>query len=344
MIIDLETLSSWEKEIILSLALLPCSNYSVPELAGMLQVEEQDQVSFFDTIHDLSAKGFLVRDKGQYGLNPDNCKILLKDYSPTAEHCSTIINYFSQRLENPKLDYEKEFLPIYEKLKLLLDNISGNSFQLAQLSYLVSSNLIRYKKFEESLKYNEQAIKISEAVDKKHPVVALFYRDKALIYKFLGNSEKAIVYSLKDIEILEKHAGKYDDMLPDSYFSLSKTYEQQRNYEKAAEYGLKAIQFEQRRKKKRTLNLSGLYHNLAYYYVKLNKMKNASIFINKAVETFNENRQKNENHYKVLLRDQKRFNSLFEFEKFVSKYKNVMLVLGGLFLIALVWAIISLIN
>ena len=72
MIIDLETLSSWEKEIILSLALLPCSNYSVPELAGMLQVEEQDQVSFFDTIHDLSAKGFLVRDKGQYGLNPDN--------------------------------------------------------------------------------------------------------------------------------------------------------------------------------------------------------------------------------------------------------------------------------
>jgi tetratricopeptide (TPR) repeat protein len=155
----------------------------------------------------------------------------------------------------------------------LLSKIQGKSFQLAQLSYLLSSNLMKFKRFHDSLKYNELAIKISEEVDEKHPVVALFYRDKALINKFLGHQDKAILYSLKDIEILEKHAGKYDDLLPDSYFSLSKTYEQQKNYEKAVEYNLKAIQFETKRKKKRSLNLSGLYHNLAYYYVKLNNLK-----------------------------------------------------------------------
>jgi len=344
MSIELTLLNSWEKEIVFSLALLPCSYYSVPDLANMFQVEEQEQATFFDTIHDLSVKNLLIREKGSYGLRSKDCKLLLNKYSPTAEHSSTIINYFSRRLENPKLEYEKEFLPIYEKLKSLLANISGQSFQLAQLSYLLSSALLRFKKFEESLKYNGLAIKISETVDEKHPVVALFYRDKALIHKFLGDSEKAVIYSLKDIEILEKHAGKYDDMLPDSYFSLSKTYEHQRNYEKAAEYGLKAVQLEKKRKKRRTLNLSGLYHNLAYYYVKLNNMKNASLFINKAVEAFKENRSKNENHYKVLLRDQKRFNSLFEFEKFVLKYKKLMLVLGGLFLVALVWAVINLLK
>ncbi len=341
---DISALNDWEKEVILSLVLLPCIKYSVPELVAIFQIDNEEKVSFFDTIHDLSTKGFLIRERDIYGLTPDDCELIKENHSPSAEQCPTIINYFSKKLENPKLDYEKEFLPIFVKLESLLSNIQGKSFQLAQLSYLLSSNLMKFKRFQDSLKYNELAIKISEAVDEKHPVVALFYRDKALIHKFLGNPEKAILYNLKDIEILEKHAGKYDDLLPDSYFSLSKTYEQQKNYEKAIEYNLKAIQFETKRKKKRSLNLSGLYHNLAYYYIKLNNLKNASLFINKAVETFNEGKNKNENHYKMLVRDQKRFNSLFEFEQFILKYKKVMLALAGAFLVALVWAIINLLS
>ncbi len=341
---DITFLNDWEKEIILSLALLPCDRYSVPELAEIFQIDTEEEVVFFDTIHDLSAKGFLARKKDHYGFAPEDCALIKEYFSPSAGQCPTIINYFTKKLESHKLDYEKEFVPLYKMVESLLSSVQGNSFQLAQLSYLLSSNLMKHKRFHDSLKYNELAIKISEDVDKKHPVVALFYRDKAMIHKFLGNPEKAILYSLKDIEILEKHAGKYDDLLPDSYFSLSKTYEQQKNFEKAVEYNLKAIQFETKRKKKRILNLSGLYHNLAYYYVKLNNLKNASLFINMAVEIFNEGKNKNENHYKLLLRDQKRFNSLFEFEQFILKYKRVMIALAGLFLAALVWAIINLVS
>ena len=341
---DISNLNNWEKEIVLSLALLPNKTYSVPELAELFQVDKEGQVAFFDTIHDLSTNGFFERGKGTYGVKAEAYKLILKNSLFTAEQCPTIINYFSKKLENPKLDCEKEFSPVFAKLESLFAKIQGKSFQLAQLSYLVSSNLMKFKKFQEALKYNELAIKISEEVDEKHPVVALFYRDKALLHKFLGEPDKAIHYSLKDIEILEKHAGKYDDLLPDSYFSLSKTYEQQKNYQKAVEYSLKAIQFETKRKKKRSLNLSGLYHNLAYYYVKLNNLRSASIFINKAVETFNEEKSKNESHYKMLLRDQKRFNSLFEFEKFILKYKKVMLALAGLFLAVLIWAVINLVS
>jgi tetratricopeptide (TPR) repeat protein len=341
---DIAILNKWEKEIVVSMALLPCRHYSIPELAEIFQVEKEDHATFFDTIHDLSTKGYFERGNGKYGLKGEVCESIIESNLLSAEQCSTIINYFSGKLENSKLNYEKEFLPLFTQLESLLSKIKGRTFQLAQLSYLLSSNFMKFKKFNDALKYNELAIKISKDVDEKHPVVALFYRDKALLYKFLGEPDKAILYSLKDIEILEKHAGKYDDLLPDSYFSLSKTYEQQKNYEKAVEYSLKAIRFESKRKRKRSLNLSGLYHNLAYYYIKLNNLENASISINKAVESFNEGKSKNENHYKILLRDQKRFNSLFEFEQFILKYKKVMLILAGLFLGVLVWAVISLLG
>jgi len=79
---------------------------------------------------------------------------------------------------------------------------------------LLSSNLIKHNKYEEALRFNQLAVEISEKIDKKHPIVALFYRDKAFIHKKLGDAGKAIYYSLKDIEILERSAGKYDDLLP----------------------------------------------------------------------------------------------------------------------------------
>lgn len=340
--INLEKLNSREKEIVLSLSILPASFYSVPDLLRLFQVEDNDVAVFFDIIHDLSTKEFLVRNRDHYGLEADTCIKIQDKYKPDAEQCSTIIDYFSSKLEAGKLDYHKEFLSLYKPIASLLKKISGNSFHLAQLSYLLSTSLTNYQKYDEALIYNQRAIEISEKIDKKHPLVALFYRDKAAIYKKLGDSVNAIFYSLKDIEILEKHAGKYDDLLPDSYFALSKTYEGIHNYEKAVEYNLKAIQFEKKRKRRKTLNISGLYHNLAYYYVKQNKLKDASLFINKAVESFIADKQSNNKHYELLLRDQKRFNSLFEFEQFIIKYKYLLLVSAGIFLIILVWALYNL--
>jgi len=340
--INLTDLNNREREIILSLSVLPASFYSIPDLLEVFQVDENDVAAFFDTIHDLSIKGFAHRNKDHYGLDTDTCQEIVHKYRPNAEQCSIIIDYFSSKLETGKLDYDKEFLPLYQLLKSVFKKISGKSFHLAQLSYLLSTNLTNYQKYEEALIYNQRAIIIAESIDKRHPLVALFYRDKASIYKKIGDSENAIFYSLKDIEILEKHAGKYDDLLPDSYFALSKTYEGVHNYEKAVEFNLKAIQFEKKKKRSKKLNISGLYHNLAYYYMKQNKLKDASLFINKAVESFIAGKHKNEKHYQILLRDQKRFNSLFEFEQFILKYKHLLLISAGIFLAILVWALYQL--
>ena len=197
-------LNDWEREIIYNLSVLPLRYYTVPVLMELFHIENNEQFLFFDTIHDLSTKGFLKRENAAYSLKPEVAKSVLNEARPGIEECSKIVNYFSDKLEVNKLEFENGFEPLFNQLAVLLDKINKNSLHIAQLSYLLSSNLIRYNKYAEALIYNQMAVEISEKIDSRHPLVALFYRDKAFIHKKLGDSNKAIYYSLKDIEILEE--------------------------------------------------------------------------------------------------------------------------------------------
>jgi len=340
--LDLNKLNLKERKIAFCLSILPELCFSIPELMEMFQINEDEQFAFFDTIHDLSNKGFLQRNKALYGIKPEFAHYLVDNKITTVENCSALINYFTSKLENSKLDLEKEFEPLFAKMKNIFTNISGTSLKLAQLSYLLSSNLFKYKKYQDALKYNQLAVDISEKIDKKHPSIAIFYRNKAIIHKKLGDNNLSIYYSLKDIEILELNAGKYDDLLPSSYYSLSKTYEDAHDYEKAIEFGLKAIHFEKKRKTVKSLNLSGLYHNLAYYYMKLNNLDNASKFIDKAVESYLSVKKGDSEQYNQLLRDQRRFKALYRLQKFLLKFKIPIIILIGILVLALVWSITDL--
>jgi tetratricopeptide (TPR) repeat protein len=336
-------LDDWEKEIIYNLSVLPVRFYSIPDLIELFRIEEYEQAAFFDSVHDLSSKGILDIKNATYCIKPTIADSIIHEIQPGIEECSKVVNYYSDKLEIHKLDFEKGFRPIYDQLVVLLDKINKNSLHLAQLCYLLSSNLIRFNKFDEALVYNQMAVEISEKIDNRHPIVALFYRDKAFIHKKLGDANKSIYYSLKDIEILERSAGKYDDLLPDSYFALSKTYEGIHDYQKAVEYNLKAIKYEKKRSRKKSINLSNLYHNLAYYYVKLNNLHHASMFINKAVEAFSKDKQKDKNEYLQLVKDQKKFNSLYEIEIRIKKLKIPILIILALLVSVSLWLIFRLI-
>jgi tetratricopeptide (TPR) repeat protein len=330
-----------EKEIVSTMAILPGEFFSIPQLSLFFYIEENEYATFFDTIHDLSISGFLESEKGLYAIKPEIAIEILEKIKPGIEECPRIVNYLVDKMEVPTKDYEGIFLPVYKQLSTLLERIDKKSLHLAQLSYLLSSNLIRHNKFQEALRYNQLAVEISEEIDDRHPLVALFYRDKAYIYKKMGDHEKAIYYSLKDIEILERHQGKYDDLLPDSYFALSKTYEMVRNYNKAVEYNLKAIQYAQDAQRKSN-KLSYLYQNLAFYYAKLNNLHHASIFINKAVEFYTSENKKDKFEYMQLMRDQKKYNSLHEIELIIRKFKYPIIIFIGFCFGILLWILYNL--
>jgi tetratricopeptide (TPR) repeat protein len=338
MIVDFKILNEDEKEVISGLALLPVEFYSIPELSAFFFVEKNAEAAFFDTIHDLSTKGYMDANKGLYAIKQTVAEEIIQNINPGIEECPKLVNYYIHKLELQIKDTASTFFPLFKQTSHLLQKIKKNSLHLAQLSYLLSSNLINYKKYDEALYYNALAVEISERIDEHHPLVALFYRDKAFIHKKLGNHKKAIIYSLKDIEILERHEGKYDDLLPDSYFALSKTYEVAHDYKKAIEYNLKAIKYEQMRSQKRTLNLSYLYQNLAYCYAKLNNLHYASLFINKAVESFIQDNKKDK-EYLQLIRDQKKFNSLYHIESIIRNLKYPIMILVGICTCIFIWVL-----
>lgn len=338
-----EKLIDPEKEIIYCLSVLPEKSFSFPELADLLQLEENEKADYFDLIHDLSAKAVLSYDKACYTIKPSLARQVLKKYSPGTEECSRLINHFLDKLETSGLNSEDEFLPLYTNIKEVLKKIAQPSIHLAQLSYMLSSGLFKINKLDEALEYNQLAVEISEKIDKSHPVVALYYRDKAHIHKKLGDPWKAIIYGLKDIEILEKYPGKYDELLPESYYALSKAYEMAQNYQKAVEYNLKAIKFEKRRLTRKNPNLSRLYHHLAHYYLKLNNLEDASLSINKAVEMYSEEKTNENVQYRQLIEDQQKFNYLYFTGLKLRKFKYPILILGLIVIGTLFWAIYRLI-
>jgi hypothetical protein len=330
-------LNEEEQEIICSLAMLPNEYFSIPQMMMFFFIDTQESHAFFDEVHDLSIQGFLVSDKGLYAIKPSVSDKILSEINPGIEQCPRIVNYLLDSMGIPEKSYEGTFSNNYKLLGSLLERINTESLHLAQLSYLLSTNLIKFSKFNEALKYNQLAVDISEKIDNQHPLVALFYRDKALIYKKLGNTNKAVYYNLKDIEILERQHGRYDHLLPDSYIALSKTYESMRDFHKAVEYNLKAIHFEQNKRRRKSNNLSYLYQNLAHYYSKLNNLKHASIFINKAVEFYSNQKRKNKLEYHQLIKDQRKFNSLYKIEQTIRKLKYPILAILGMSVGVLLW-------
>jgi hypothetical protein len=340
----LEKLSEKEKEILCGLSVLPSEPFSIPALAAFFYIEEAELPGFFDLVHDLSTKHILFRNGSAYFLKEADSQYIRHKLNPGIQECSKIVNYFIDKLDDAKLDYEKGFVLLYNQLSTFLELVSKNSLHIANLSYVLSCNFMHQGNYTQALKYNQMALDISEKIDHTHPLVAHFCRDRANIHNKLGEPEKAIFYGLKDIEILEMHQGKYDDYLPDSCFTLSKTYEGVQNLKKAVEYNLKAIKYEQNRSASNLQNLCNMYHNLASYYARLNNIYYAKIYINKAVETISDAPKKDIIAYNYLIKYQKKINSIYEIEKLIRKYRFPIIFGFATMLGLLIWCIILLIT
>jgi hypothetical protein len=67
------------------------------------------------------------------------------------------------------------------------------------------------------------------------------------------------------------------------------------------------------------------------------------MFINKAVESFSMEKLKAKSQYFQLIKDQKRFNYMYEIEQLIRKYRIPIIAFFGIILSLLVWIIFKLI-
>ncbi|MBN1251642.1 MAG: tetratricopeptide repeat protein, partial [Bacteroidales bacterium] len=255
-----------------------------------------------------------------------------------------LINYFYNKLKNTKLPFGDDIKNATKQSELLLESIEDESIALANLSIRVYLKHNLSKNYQTALKYNKKAIQILKSIDKLHPRLALCYRDSSFIYSKLGENQTALKYNKKDIHILEAYSGKYNYLLGDSYFAISRTYDELGDFSKAIEYGKKAIQIEKSysKNKSKLKRLSALYNNLSHYYYMDNDIKNASIYINKAVNLIKKNKFDSNFDLKYILRNQKYFNSLYKLIVVFEKYKYFILGSALILTIALIYFIVSL--
>lgn len=340
----LKILNNKELAILTSLAIVEYRFYSVAELFDMFQVEKEEHLEFFETVHDLFTKKYFNKNKDKYSLKSDIRKNILKSELANTENCSIIINYLYIKLKEVKLPVSKEIEEITKQTEILIKNIKGVSLAYANL---IVRLYVRYdisKDYSIALKIAKQAIKVLKQVDDKHPRLAFCYRDSSYLYSKLGKKSEALKFHKKDIDLLESHSGKYNYLLSDSYQAISRTYEDVEDFYNAIEYSHKALQIEQEiyKNKKNHDKLGALYNSLSHFYYRYDDYEGAIFYIEKAIELYKKSKNKDKSVIEMLLKNKKHYNSINRIMTFVEKYKYAIITLLILLGIGIISLIVSL--
>lgn len=337
-------LDNKEIEIISSLSVIEYKYYSVIELFDIFQVEKEEHLEFFETIHELYKKKYLDKDKDKYSIKFDKKKSILKYDLANTENCTVIINYLYIKLKEVKLPVTKKIIEITKQTEILIESVKGSSLALANL---IIRLYVRYdisKNYKKALSLNKRAIKILKSIDDKHPILAFCYRDGSFLYSKLGKTTQALKLNKKDINLLESYSSKYNYLLSDSYQAISKTYEDAEDFYNAIEYSHKALQIEQKLYKdnKNSNKLSALYNNLSHYYYRYDDYEGAIFYINKAIELYKKNKNQDNSIIELLLKNKKHYSSVNGVVSFIKKYKYAIIALLILLGIAITYLIASL--
>ncbi len=340
----LKLINNKEVDIISSLSIIEYRYYSVKELFDIFQIDIDDELDCFETLHNLSNKKYLIRNKYKYIIDYSIRQFIIDSDIADTERCSVIINYFYNKLEKIKLPISKNIIEITKQIEILLQNVKKTSLNLANLMIRLYSRYIKTKDYVEALKLNKQAIKILKKIDNNHPRLAFCYRDTSYIYRKLGNVKKALKYSKKDIYLLEAYSNKYDYLLSDSYQNISKNYEATNEFDNAIVYSNKALSIEKRINKKfeKSNRISFIYSNLSYYYSMYGDYESAVEYVEEAIKVFDKSVEDEMKSYKVLLKNKKYYNLMNKAFIFIDKYRIFILSFFIILIVGIISFIVSL--
>jgi len=336
-------LNNKEIEIIASLSIIEHKLYSVIELFDMFQVVKDDELDFFEIIHELSKKKIFSKDKDKYSIKKDVREFILNSGIANTERCSVIINYLYNKLETVKLPLSKNIVEITKQTEILLENIKETSLTLSNLIIRLYVRYSKTKDYKKALELNKRAINTLKKIDDKHPRLAFCYRDISYTYLKLGNTDKALKYNKKDINLLEAYSNKYNYLLSDSYQDISRTYEAADEFYNAILYSNKALSIEKdlNEDNKKSNKISIIYSNLSHYSYMYGDYEGAVYYVGKAIDTFDKSVDDVNNYFEILLKNKKHYNSINKAFVFIEKYRIYIIALLILVPVSIIALIVS---
>ena len=325
-----------EQEFLSCFSIFDNIEISVPTLFEFFLIEPNDEVSFFDMLHDLNSDGWIEYNKKSYSIPEKIMDLITIENPPSSETCIKVINFLSEKFNNTLREEIKtldKYVPYIEKV---LTNIQTYSTIVASLSNTYAIYLHLKGESELSKNYLKRAIAIQKQVNDKDPELCYYYNQLAIKYIDAGEHNKSLNYSFKSIRLAEEIPYINSFIKINSYNIISNAFDKLKKHKMALTYNLRAIDIVQENFDEEKVILSDLYYDAAISFFKTKDYKNANKYVELAISNYKENSPQIDEHLKELF-------TLQRIIRFFSKIRNFFKKNGKYFLISIGVLIIGLI-
>lgn len=316
-----QNLNFKEKELLFSISMLTQQDYEVQEIFNYLDIDEKNYVEYFDILHSLYKKDWLIKKEKRYSLPVDKRNNLYNIEEPSIDYCKKLLNIASFKFSNlSKLSELKKYEEIAENL---VTNLNAPSKQLASFSNNLAVYFDLINNYNKSLKYTSKAIAIQQQLDDLNRDLCFYYNNQAIAYRKLGDYKKSLKASRRSINIAEKDEQIDGKLLANTYNILSATYDKLKSYSRAIEYNLKAIDFGEVAYKGNHIKLAGYYYDTAVSFYNSTNFRKAKHYIDYAFDLYRKLLPKEDPTLNEIYRDKKIFNAVYSFNLQIKKILRI---------------------
>ncbi len=265
---DLNPLVEYAQWLLLQFAVLPAIPIAYADMKDFLQIKEETEENFDETLEDLVERGWLEKKESGYKMHQVVQEVIRVKIEPNGENCGVLVIGLAWKLkifsgQNPLKN--SHYLAYTDYLLTKLKKNKNRSIVL-----LLNNTALMYQEtgaYSKAVEFNLKSIKIQQNI---YPIeysdIAASYNNIAINYRTLGNFNKSINYNLKSIALREKVLHPLHSDLALSYCNIGDVYQVLGFFDKALKFQLMAIRIREKTLTPIHPNLGQSYNNIAVIY------------------------------------------------------------------------------
>lgn len=275
-------LSNGEKSILYTISLLPPRLYTANYIFSVfdLNSNSEEGVRFFDTLHDLTKKGWLTFTKGAYQLTEVKKKLLYSFREPDQHYFRNLaekVTKFFARDNNIEKISADEVKNQEQVAANILGNILRPTKQIAMLARNFANYYKRKKAIFLALKYSKIAIELQGQINEYSDDFCCDMAERAVLLNSSGKFNEAITAANECIGLCELTLDNYKQRIAKQQclIVLATAYEKTRNYSMSLDFAHKAMELGRELKMAATLQTWQIYYNAGISYYHQSEFQNA---------------------------------------------------------------------
>ena len=238
-IFDQAELSILEKQYLRYFSLLPSKDIRLESLITLFQIDEVNEVEFFDTIRRLEQQGWVQSSSDTYRMHHLVQTLIQEKLNPTFQNCEKLILSLVEIL---KTEERINFLPFIEQI---LGVINPSNEVIGFLMFACSELLFILGSYQNALTWALKAKEVYQELSKDRDQRCKIDVLVSLCYRNLNDIDLALKYGLSVSKFLESKTTPTSISLANAYGNLATCYllrDEEKDIDRSFEYGRKALE------------------------------------------------------------------------------------------------------